>query len=334
MGEARSRQSTFDKENGAMSTQGVAHWSLMGRCGAMENLRARITQFAPTDVRVHVFGETGTGKEKVARALHRHSARVARPFVAVNIAGLPDELFCSEMFGHVRGSFTGAIADREGYVARADGGTLFVDEVADMTSLAQVRLLRFLQEREYLRVGETRPRSADVRVISATNADLDERVSEGRFRADLLYRLREETLVVPPLRERGGDILYLAHHFLRLQAAVRSERPPSLGPAVEAIFLRCPWPGNVRQLEGEMRRLSVVARGREVRPEDLSDSVLRTGATTAAPLGLKAEIRQIEGEAIRRALDRHAGVKARAARELGITRQALQKKLRRLRLMV
>jgi DNA-binding NtrC family response regulator len=316
-----------------MSMQGTAHWSLMGRCGAMEDLRARIAQFAPTDVRVHVFGETGTGKEKVARALHRHSARAARPFVAVNIAGLPDELFASEMFGHVKGAFTGAIADREGYVARADGGTLFVDEVADTTSLAQVRLLRFLQEKEYLRVGETRPRRADVRLISATNADLDERVREGRFRADLLWRLREETLLVPPLRERGGDILYLAHHFLRRQAVASGERPPSLGAAVEAMLLRCPWPGHVRQLEGEMRRLGVVARGREIRPEDLSEPVLRSATAPAAPLGLKAEIRKMEGEAIRRALDRHAGVKARAARELGITRQALQKKLRRLRLI-
>jgi DNA-binding NtrC family response regulator len=315
-----------------MSMQGAARWSLLGRSGAMEELRARITQFAPTDVRVHVYGETGTGKEKVARALHQHSSRAARPFVPVNIAALPDELFCSEVFGHVKGAFTGAVCDREGFVARAEGGTLFFDEVGDMTPLAQVRLLRFLQEKEYMRVGETRPRRADVRVISATNADLDARVDEGRFRADLLWRLREETLSLPPLRERGGDVLHLANHFLRLQAAVRGERPPVLGPDVETMLLRCSWPGNVRQLESEMRRLCVVARGREIRPDDLSASVLRTIAAPPAPVGLKAEIRQLEGEAIRRALDRHAGVKARAARELGITRQALQKKLRRLRL--
>jgi DNA-binding NtrC family response regulator len=320
-----------------MSMQGAAHWSLMGRCGVMESLRTQITQWAPSDVRVHVYGETGTGKEKVARALHRHSARGHRPCVAVNIAAVPDELFNSEMFGHVKGAFTGAIEAREGHVARADGGTLFLDEVGDMSPLAQARLLRFLQEKEYLRVGEARPRRADVRVISATNVDLDERVREGRFRSDLLYRLREQTLVVPPLRERGGDILYLAHHFLRVQAAVRNERPPTLGPGAEAILLRCPWPGNVRQLEGEMRRLSVIARGREVRPDDLSEPVRKSAAESAlAPGGggLRAEMRQVEGEAIRRALERHAGIKARAARELGITRQALQKKLRRLKLEV
>ena len=320
-----------------MSTGGVAHWSLMGRCGPMEHLRAQIAQFAPSDVRVHVYGETGTGKEKVARALHRLSGRATRPCVAVNIAAVPDELFGSEMFGHVKGAFTGAVADREGHVARAEGGTLFIDEVGDMSPLAQARLLRFLQEREYLRVGEARPRPADVRLVSATNVDLEERVREGRFRADLLFRLREETLVVPPLRDRGGDILYLAHHFLRLQAAVRNERPPSLGPAAEAVLLRCSWPGNVRQLEGEMKRLCVVARGREVRPEDLSDAVRRSAGRTAAaagPVGLRAEVRRVEGEAIRRALERNAGVKARAARDLGITRQALQKKLRRLSLPV
>ncbi|MFN8091297.1 MAG: sigma-54 dependent transcriptional regulator [Vicinamibacteria bacterium] len=319
-----------------MSTGGVAHWSLMGRCGPMEHLRAQIAQIAPSDVRVHVYGETGTGKEKVARALHRLSTRAGRPCVAVNIAAVPDELFGSEMFGHVKGAFTGAVTDREGHVARADGGTLFMDEVGDMSPLAQARLLRFLQEREYQRVGEGRPRRADVRLISATNVDLEERVEAGRFRADLLFRLRELTLVVPPLRERGGDILYLAHHFLRLQAAVRNEKPPTLAPATEAILLRCPWPGNVRQLEGEMKRLGVVARGREVLPEDLSESVRRSAenASASRPAGLKAEIRQVEGEAIRRALDRNAGVKARAARDLGITRQALQKKLRRLGVLV
>jgi two-component system response regulator HupR/HoxA len=301
----------------------------------MESLRAQIAQFAPSDVRVHVYGETGTGKEKVARALHRHSTRAARPCVAVNIAAVPDELFNSEMYGHVKGAFTGAIAEREGHVALAEGGTLFLDEVGDMSPLAQARLLRFLQEKEYLRVGEARPRRSDVRVISATNVDLDERVREGRFRDDLLWRLREQTLVVPPLRERGADILCLARHFLRLQAAVRGERPPTLAPATEALLLRCPWPGNVRQLEGEMRRLCVVARGREVRPEDLSDAVLRAATPSAAPPGaggLRAALRRHESEAIRCALARHAGVKARAARDLGITRQALQKKVQRLNL--
>jgi DNA-binding NtrC family response regulator len=198
-----------------------------------------------------------------------------------------------------------------------------------MSPLAQVRLLRFLQEREYLRVGETRPRRADVRIVSATNADLARRVREGRFREDLLYRLREAVLHVPPLRERGGDILLLARHFLRLQAAARGERPSPLGAPVEAALLRHPWPGNVRQLEGEMRRLGVVAGGREVGLEDLSEE-LRGPRTAPRKGGLRAAVERAQYELICHAIDRNDGVKARAARELGITRQALGAKLRRL----
>jgi two-component system NtrC family response regulator len=313
-----------------MSIEGSAHVSLLGRCGAIEALRAGIAQLAPSDVRVHVFGETGTGKEKVARALHRLSARASGPFVAVNVAGFADELFASEMFGHAKGAFTGAVAEREGHVARAEGGTLFIDEIADMSPLAQVRLLRFLQEREYLRVGETRPRRADVRVVSATNVDLPRRVREGRFREDLLYRLREATLLVPPLRERGGDILLLARHFLRLQGAARGERPSGLAASAEAALLRHRWPGNVRQLEGEMRRLGAVARGREIAAPDLSDEILRDTRPPARHGGLRAALDRAQYELICHALDRNGGVKARAARDLGITRQALAAKLRRL----
>jgi DNA-binding NtrC family response regulator len=295
----------------------------------MEELRTRIAQLAPSDVRVHVCGETGTGKEKVARALHRLSSRAGGPFVPVNLAGFSDELFSAEMFGHAKGAFTGALGERDGHVARADGGTLFVDEVADMSPLAQVRLLRFLQEREYLRVGETRPRRADVRIVSATNVDLARRVREGRFREDLLYRLRDATLPVPPLRERGGDILLLARHFLRLQAAARGERPSAIAAAAEAAFLRHPWPGNVRELEGEMRRLGAVARGREIALEDLSEE-LRASRPLPRHGGLRAAVERAQYELICHAIRRNAGVKARAARELGITRQALGAKLRRL----
>jgi DNA-binding NtrC family response regulator len=312
-----------------MSIEGSAHVSLLGRCVAVEELRARIAQLAPSDVRVHVYGETGTGKEKVARALHRLSARAKGPFVAVNVAGFSDELFSSELFGHAKGAFTGALTAREGHVAGAEGGTLFIDEVADMSALAQVRLLRFLQEREYLRVGETRPRRADVRIVSATNADLGQRVREGRFREDLLYRLREASLSVPPLRERGGDVLLLARHFLRLQAAARGERPSRLAACAEAALLRHGWPGNVRELEGEMRRLGVVARGREITAPDLSDE-LRDNRPAARRGGLRAALDRAQYEMICHALDRNDGVKARAARELGITRQALGAKLRRL----
>jgi DNA-binding NtrC family response regulator len=280
-------------------------------------------------VRVHICGETGTGKEKVARALHRQSTRASRSFVAVNVAGFTDDLFSTEMFGHSKGAFTGAVGEREGHVARAEGGTLLIDEVADMSPVAQVRLLRFLQEREYLRVGETRPRRADVRVLSATNVDLAERVRQGTFRQDLLFRLREAVVVVPPLRARGADILILARHFLRLQAAARNERPCPLGAAAEAALLRYGWPGNVRQLEGEMKRLAVVARGREITPPDLGEEI--RGPRPVPRGSLRAALDQRRYEVICRALDENGGVKARAARDLGITRQALAATLRRLK---
>jgi DNA-binding NtrC family response regulator len=246
----------------------------------------------------------------------------------VNVAGFSDELFTAELFGHARGAFTGAVLARDGYVAEAEGGTLFIDEVAEISPLAQVRLLRFLQEREYQRLGETAPRRADVRVISATNVDLWSRVRAGRFREDLLYRLDEARILVPPLRERGCDVLVLARHFLRRYAAAHGRLAPSFGPGVEALLLRYTWPGNVRELESLMRRLVVEAGGREIRRDDLPPEV--QGPLPVPPGGLKAALRHREIEIVRLALERHGGVQARAAAELGISRQALFAKIRKL----
>ncbi|MGE5126990.1 MAG: sigma 54-interacting transcriptional regulator [Betaproteobacteria bacterium] len=301
---------------------------LVGRCPAVDALKRRIAQLAPSELRVHVFGETGTGKEQVARALHELSPRRERRFVALNAAGFSDELFTAELFGHARGAFTGALAARDGYVAQAEGGTLFVDEVAEMSPLAQVRLLRFLQEKEYQRLGETAARRADVRVISATNVDLGRRVREGRFREDLLFRLKEDHLVVPPLRERGQDVLVLARHFLRQFAQLRNVAPPGLGPEAQRLLQCFPWPGNVRQLESEMRRLVVIAPGREAQAEDLSDEL--RGPSVVPAGGLRAELLRHEVRILKLALERHGGIQSRAAAELGITRQALCAKLRRL----
>jgi DNA-binding NtrC family response regulator len=293
----------------------------------MERLRRDIAQLGPSELRVHVFGETGTGKEMVARALHELSPRARRKLVPVNVAGFTDELLVAELFGHARGAFTGAVAGREGYVAEAEGGTLFVDEVAEMSPLAQVRLLRFLQEGEYQRLGETCSRRADVRVVSATNVDLAQRVREGRFRMDLWYRLTDERIVAPPLRERGTDVILLARHFLRQQAARHGKTPPTLSPEVEAALLGHSWPGNVRQLQSEMRRLAVCAAGREVRVEDLSP-VLRTEPARRAGT-LRAALERCESELVQDALARNGGILARAAAELGITRQSLWAKIRR-----
>ncbi|HXK10352.1 MAG TPA: sigma-54 dependent transcriptional regulator [Vicinamibacteria bacterium] len=300
---------------------------LIGRCPAMERLKRDLVLFGPSDERVHVFGETGTGKEVVAKAVHALSARAGRAMVAVNVAGLSDELLISELFGHARGAFTGAVSDHEGYVARAEGSTLFVDEVGDMSPLAQVRLLRFLEDGEYQRLGDTAVRRANVRVVSATSVDLERRVREGRFRRDLWFRLKGERLDLPPLRERGDDVLLLARHFLHRQAAERGGAPPALGREAEAALLGHSWPGNVRELQYEMRCAGVRATGRPVAVEDLSPELRERPTGRAGPL--REAVRRFEAELIQDALERHHGNVARAATELGITRQALWARTRR-----
>ena len=310
-----------------MQSGGGALAGLVGRCPAIESMRREVRQFGASDVRVHVFGETGTGKERVARALHELSPRASRRFVPVNAAGIGDDLLMPELFGHARGAFTGAVAARDGYVAEAEGGTLFLDEVAELSPLAQARLLRFLQEGEYRRLGESVLRKADVRLVSATNVDLAERVRLGRFRHDLWFRLKTERLVVPPLRERGGDVLLLARHFLELLARARGVAVPRLTPAAEDALVSHPWPGNVRELESEMLRLVVRHPGGSVSPEELSAEL----AEAPRPCGtLRLALRRVESEMVREALARHPGRSARAAAELGITRQALWAKRRRL----
>jgi DNA-binding NtrC family response regulator len=310
-----------------MRSGGGALAGLVGRCPAVESLRREVAQLGPSGVRVHVCGETGTGKERVARALHELSPRAGRAFVALNAAGFGDELLVAELFGHARGAFTGAVAAREGYVARAEGGTLFIDEVAELTPLAQARLLRFLQEGEYQRLGETVVRRADVRIVSATNLELARLVEAGRFRKDLWYRLNVERVLVPPLRERGRDVLLLARHFLAREAAARGVAPPELTPATEAALMAHAWPGNVRELENEMLRLVVRAPGQRVLPEQLSAEL----APAPRPCGsLRLALRRFEDEMLLAVLERHAGQRTPAAAELGITRQALWAKLRRL----
>lgn len=300
---------------------------MVGCCPAIESLKREIRQFAASEARVHVFGETGTGKERVALALHELSPRAARQFVPLNAAALGDELLSSELFGSVRGAFTGA-ETRDGYIAAAEGGTLFIDEVAELSLLAQARLLRFLEEGEYRRVGETAVRKANVRVVSATNVDLPRRVAEGRFREDLWFRLKVHCLVVPPLRERGSDVLLLARHFLAEAAKRARVAAPRLSTEAEEALLAHAWRGNVRELEHEMQRLVVRVPGQRVAREDLSADVAalpRPGGGT-----LKATMQRLESQMLLSMLEKHEGRQARAAAELGITRQALWAKLRRL----
>jgi DNA-binding NtrC family response regulator len=223
------------------------------------------------------------------------------------------------------------VSAHEGYVARAEGGTLFIDEVGDMSALAQVRLLRFLESGEYQRLGETAARRADVRVISATNVDLPRRVREGRFREDLWFRLADEIICLPPLRERGGDVLLLAQHFLRAHAGGPGAAPPVLSPEVEGTLLAYSWPGNVRELRSAMRRVGVRAAGRTVAVEDLPAALQERAPRRWGTL--LCALRQRETELVEEALERNGGILARAAADLGITRQALWRKVRRLGLV-
>lgn len=301
---------------------------IVGESPAMRGLFAGMSKVAACEVVVHLFGETGTGKERVARAIHEASPRAARPFVALNASSISDELFESEMFGHAKGAFTGATSAREGHVAAAEGGTLFIDEVAELTSRAQARLLRFVQEREYRRVGETFLRRADLRVLTAANVRLEEQVARGLFRKDLLYRVNVVTLALPPLRDRGDDVLLLAKAFLRAEAMARRLPVPDLPRDLAGVLTTCAWPGNVRQLENEMQRLVTLSAGGPLRSDQLSPGVEPGGSRPVALL--QQARREFEREYVREALERHGGNRTRTAAALGLTRQGLGLKLNRL----
>jgi transcriptional regulator with PAS, ATPase and Fis domain len=280
-----------------------------------------------TDTTVLLLGETGTGKELFARLLRDGSPRHARPFIAQNCGALPESLLESELFGHIRGAFTGATADRRGLFEEAEGGTIFLDEVGEMSPAMQLRLLRVLQEGEIRRVGASTSRKVDVRVIAATNVDLDTEVTAGRFRKDLYYRLNVFPLRLPPLRERAEDIPALAEHFLR----VYRERARRAIPSVSAAALRSlrayPFPGNVRELENEIERAVALADdGQPIGPEHLSERI--RNAPAAGPKTLNEAVEQLKRRMIEDAL-RECGSKTRAAERLGLTRQSLQQMLRR-----
>ncbi len=301
---------------------------IVGRSEGLEILFEQMARAAGTLLPVHVFGETGTGKEKVALALHRHSSVARGPFVAVNASSLSDELFEAEMFGHARGAFTGAVVERRGHVAEADGGSLFIDEVADLSARGQAKLLRFLQSGEYRRVGETQTRQVRVRVISAANVLLGERVAEKAFRQDLLYRLAGLTLRLPPLRERGDDILLLARHFVKLAAEREGCPCPTLGRDLAEDLRRHSWPGNIRELENVVNQLVVMAAGGPLRREHLV--IASTPVRTEAALRMGRA--SFERELISRSLTQNGGNRTRTAASLGISRQGLAVKMRQYRL--
>jgi two-component system nitrogen regulation response regulator NtrX len=280
---------------------------------------------------VLITGENGTGKELVARSIHRQSERADSPLVEVNCAAIPEELIESELFGHLRGSFTGASEDRRGKFEEADGGTLFLDEVGDMSARTQSKVLRALQEGRFTRVGGSKPISSDARVLSATNKNLSEEIRRGTFREDLFFRLAVIPITVPPLRERREDIPLLARHFLHHASLRFGRRPKELSAGALDAFAGYRWPGNVRELKNLVERLMILCSADEIRREDLPSEILDgEPEVEALPAGapLKNAREDFERRYILAALRRHRGNITRAAEELQVERSNLYRKLR------
>ena len=315
------RLGDYDREGGRSG-------DLASTAPAMRAAVATIDRAALADIPVLLRGENGTGKSLFAEALHRASARRAHPFVTINCPSLSDELMTSELFGHVKGSFTGAIADQKGKVEVAEDGTLFLDELGDLSAAVQAKLLRFLQEQRYERLGDTRTRQADVRIVAATNQDLEAMVVAGRFRQDLLYRLNVVEIVLPPLRARQEDIVPLASRLLAGFAEAAAVPAKELSPAACTLLLAYPWPGNVRELRNELQRITVLWPSRVIEPEAFSPRV-RGQVDLAPTLGGNFSIETLEAEHIRRVLGRSDTFEI-AARVLGIEPSTLWRKRQRL----
>ncbi|WP_115720351.1 nitrogen regulation protein NR(I) [Gallaecimonas mangrovi] len=316
---------------------------LIGEAPAMQAVFRAVGRLSRSSVSVLINGQSGTGKELVARALHRHSPRGKGPFVAINMAAIPADLIESELFGHEKGSFTGAAGRREGRFEQADGGTLFLDEIGDMPLPAQTRLLRVLQEGQFYRVGGAVAVNVDVRIIAATHQDLEKGVKEGRFREDLFHRLNVIRIQLPPLAERREDIPKLAEYFLNRIAAELHTPERRLHPETVKLLTKLPWPGNVRQLENTCRYLTVMAAGQEILPSDLPENLELKEASQdwveelkvwadqlmmAGSQGVAAQAQQMLEEAlIEVALRRSNGHKQDAAKRLGWGRNTLTRKL-------
>jgi DNA-binding NtrC family response regulator len=317
---------------------------IIGRSGEMENVFRLVERVAPARSTVLITGESGTGKELVAKAIHQFSPRADKPFVVVNCSNIPSELLESELFGHTRGAFTGAIAAKKGLFEVADGGTLFLDEIGDIPPEMQVRLLRVIQEREFTPIGDTASRRVDVRLVAATNADLRELVRQGTFREDLYYRLSVVPIELPPLRQRREDILPLAQHFIRKYNAENARSvSETIKPEVLSLLENYFYPGNVRELENIIERAVVIAPTdeitveclrAEVRNPELARAAVResTGASDAIDISrgvnFYEEVRRFEIDLIRRALDQTAGHQSRAARLLGLNATTLNSKIK------
>lgn len=295
---------------------------MVGECEAMLTLRQQVRKIALTEANVLVTGENGTGKDVVARLLHHHSRRAAAPFVAIDLGTVPEALFESELFGYEKGAFTDAKAAKPGRIETADKGTVFLDEIGNLILPAQQKILTLIEKRTVSRLGTTKVRNVDVRIIAATNADLGRMVADGSFRQDLLYRINTIELHIPPLRERGEDIILLADYFAGKIAERYRLDKPRLSAAAKDKLMRHSWPGNVRELQHVMERAIVLASGRELTADDVAVAKPQQ-AVAMETLNLEA----LEREAIMRAISRSAGNLSQAAELLGISRYALYRKI-------
>jgi DNA-binding NtrC family response regulator len=305
---------------------------LIGTSPAMQSVYRLIDRAAGASVSVLITGESGTGKELVARAIHYRGPRASAPFLAVNCAAIPESLIESELFGHAKGSFTGATTARQGFFVAADGGTLFLDEVAELSPIAQAKLLRVLQEKTVQAVGADKSRAVDVRVIAATNKDLEGLAREGKFREDLFFRLHVLPIDLPPLREREGDVVPLLRHFLTTAAELDSAPAPRLTDAAIDALKRYSWPGNVRELQNLAQRLVIFAEAGIIDTVDLP-TVMRYVASPASPTfgsptSAQRTLREVELEHIRAVLESVGGNKTKAAAILGIDRKSLRERLK------
>jgi DNA-binding NtrC family response regulator len=302
---------------------------IVGESEAILSVLSAVPRAAASEATVLITGESGTGKELVARAIHYNGPRASAPFIAVNCGGIPEGLVESELFGHMRGAFTGAIDSRAGFFQAADGGTIFLDEIGDISPAAQVKLLRVLQDREVTMVGSTKPRKVNVRIIAATNKDLRALVKKQTFREDLFFRINVVSIDLPPLRERGDDVLILLSHAAERFARESGRPAPVFTDAALQALKSYQWPGNIRELENFVQRLMVMSESDRIDVPDLP-SHMRFSATRAAGAGLDRSLAAVETEHIRNVLDSVGGNKTRAAEILGIDRKTLREKLKAL----
>jgi len=335
-------QYRLEEENRTLKTKVQRKFELVGQSPVMQQLRQLIEIAGPTNSRVLIGGENGTGKELVARAIHAQSARAAHPFIAVNCAAIPETLIESELFGHEKGSFTGATSMKRGQFEQADGGTLFLDEIGDMSLSTQAKVLRALQEQQFTRVGGAKLMKVDVRVLAASNKDLEKEIAKGQFREDLFYRLNVVPIVVPPLRERREDIPALVRHFMKIHAEEQGLRIKEVTPEAMAVFQQYEWPGNIRELRNLIERLMIMVPGPVIDAPQAALSLQGRAGSQSAPAGslaasplltksydsLRDARNAFEKDYIGRKLREHHWNISRTAEDLQIERSHLHRKIK------